>query len=58
MYAGLRVISACIHGKGIKSHVQQITGVFRDRERYKNSPWGPKSLQRDKEGDIYVIYHV
>ena len=30
MYAGLRSISAYIHEKGIKSHVQQITCVFRD----------------------------
>ena len=30
MYAGLRVISVYIHKKGIKSHVQQIIGVFRD----------------------------
>ena len=30
MYVGLRVISTCIHKKGIKSHVQQIIGVFRD----------------------------
>ena len=27
---GLRSISAYIREKGIKSHVQQITGVFRD----------------------------
>ena len=30
MYAGLRVISVYIHEKGIKSHVQQIIGVFRE----------------------------
>ena len=30
MYAGLGVISTYIHEKGIKSHVQQIIGVFRD----------------------------
>ena len=30
MYAGLRIISAYIHEKGIKSRVQQIIGVFRD----------------------------
>ena len=30
MYAILRVISAYIHEKGIKSHIQQIMGVFRD----------------------------
>ena len=30
MYAGLRVISACIREKGFKSRVWQITGVFRD----------------------------
>ena len=30
MYTGLRVISAYIREKGIKSHVQQIIGVFRD----------------------------
>ena len=30
MYAGLRVISVYIREKGIKSHVQQIIGVFRD----------------------------
>ena len=30
MYAGLRVISAYIREKGIKSCVQQIMGVFRD----------------------------
>ena len=30
MYAVLRVISTYIHEKGIKSHVQQIIGVFRD----------------------------
>ena len=29
MYAGLGVISAYIHKKGIKSHVQQIMSVFR-----------------------------
>ena len=29
MYAGLRVISAYICEKGLKSHVYQITGVFR-----------------------------
>ena len=29
MYAGLRVISTYISEKGIKRHVQQITGVFR-----------------------------
>ena len=30
MYAGLRVISAYIHEKGIKSHIHQIIGVLRD----------------------------
>ena len=30
MYVGLRVISAYIHEKEIKSHVHQIIGVFRD----------------------------
>ena len=30
MYAGLRVISACIREKGFKSHVWKIIGVFRD----------------------------
>ena len=30
MYAGLRVISAYIRKKGIKSHVQKIIGVSRD----------------------------
>ena len=30
MYTGLGVISAYIREKGIKSHVQQIIGVFRD----------------------------
>ena len=30
MYAGLRVISACIHEKGFKIHIQQIMSVFRD----------------------------
>ena len=30
MYMCLRVISAYISEKGIKSHVQQIMGVFRD----------------------------
>ena len=30
MYTGLRVISTYICEKGIKSHVQQIIGVFRD----------------------------
>ena len=30
MYAGLRVITACIHEKGFKSHIWKITGVFRD----------------------------
>ena len=30
MYAGLRSIFAYIWEKGIKSHVQQIIGVFRD----------------------------
>ena len=30
MYAGLRVISPYIREKWIKSHVQQIIGVFRD----------------------------
>ena len=30
MYVGLRSISMYIHEKWIKSHVQQITGVFRD----------------------------
>ena len=30
MYTSLRVIFAYIHKKGIKSHVQQIMGVFRD----------------------------
>ena len=30
MYTGLRVISAYIREKGIKSHIQQIIGVFRD----------------------------
>ena len=30
MYAGLRVISAYIRDKGIKSCIQQIIGVFRD----------------------------
>ena len=30
MYAGLRIISVCIHEKGFKSSVWQITGVFRD----------------------------
>ena len=30
MYAGLRVISACIREKGFKSCVWKITGVFRD----------------------------
>ena len=62
MYTGLRSIYAYICEKGIKSHVQQIMSVFRNDlgniERYKNTPWGPKSLQRDREGHIYVIYHV
>ena len=30
MYVGLRVISTYICEKGIKSHVHQIIGVFRD----------------------------
>ena len=30
MYVGLRVISAYIRKKGIKSHVQQTMSVFRD----------------------------
>ena len=30
MYMGLRVISTYIREKGIKSHIQQIIGVFRD----------------------------
>ena len=30
MYVGLRVISMYIREKGIKSHVHQIMGVFRD----------------------------
>ena len=30
MYVGLRVISAYIRNKGIKSHVQEIMSVFRD----------------------------
>ena len=30
MYVGLRVISTYIHDKGIKNHVQQIMGAFRD----------------------------
>ena len=30
MYAGLRVIFACIHKKGFKSCVQQIMSVFMD----------------------------
>ena len=30
MYVGLRSISTYIREKGIKSHVQQITSVFRD----------------------------
>ena len=30
MYVGLRVISTYIREKGIKSHVQQIMGVFMD----------------------------
>ena len=30
MYVGLSVISAYIGEKGIKSHTQQIIGVFRD----------------------------
>ena len=30
MYAGLRVISTYIHEKGIKIHVHQIIGAFRD----------------------------
>ena len=30
MYTGLRVISAYIHEKGIKSHIQKIIGVFMD----------------------------
>ena len=30
MYVGLRVISAYIHEKGIKSRIQQIIGAFRD----------------------------
>ena len=30
MYAGLGVISAYIHEKGIKSHAQKILSVFRD----------------------------
>ena len=30
MYAGLRIIFTYIREKGIKSHVQQITGVFSD----------------------------
>ena len=30
MYVGLRVISTYIRKKGIKSHIQQIIGVFRD----------------------------
>ena len=30
MYVGLRVISAYIREKGIKSHIHTIIGVFRD----------------------------
>ena len=30
MYTGLRVISTYIREKGIKSHIQQIIGAFRD----------------------------
>ena len=30
MYTGLRVISTYIREKGIKIHVQQIIGVFKD----------------------------
>ena len=30
MYTGLRVISTYIREKGIKIHVEQIIGVFRD----------------------------
>ena len=29
-YVGLMVISAYIHEKGVKSHIQPIIGVFRD----------------------------
>ena len=62
MYAGLRVISAYIREKGIKSHVQKIIGVFRDDlgniKGTKMVHWGPKSLQRDREGHKSVINHV
>ena len=62
MYMGLRVISVYICEKGIKSHIQQIIGVFRDDlgnvKGTKIVHWDPKSLQRDREGHKCVIYHV
>ena len=55
MYMGLRVISACIREKWFKSRVCQIKGIFRDDI---GNIKGTKSLQRDREGHVYVIYHV
>ena len=43
MYVGLGVISMYIHEKGIKSHVQQIIGVFRDVLSLKETPLGCSS---------------
>ena len=61
MYTGLRVKSTYIREKRFKSRLQQIRHVFRDdlgNIKIKNGPWGPKNLQRDKEGHEGVIHHV
>ena len=62
MYAGLRVISMYIREKGIKSHAQQIIGVFRDDIGNVKGTilvhGVQKGLLRDREGHKSVINHV
>ena len=37
---------------------QVFLGMNLETSKYNISPWGLKSLQRDKEGHKYVINHV
>ena len=68
---GLMHTSRCMWVGGQKLRVHAIMALkvaynnkqvfFSDdlgTSKYNISSWGPKSLQRDREGHKYVIYHV
>ena len=61
MYTGLRS-KLCVHmSMGLKVTYNNKHVFFRDdvgTSKYNISPWGIKSLQRDREGHKYVIKHV